>query len=275
VDVEAITEIVNNIIEEKFSLDPWEKASNLSSKESAKKNFRRKVIKYYKREFNSSTLCMLTNELCEDYNSKAAHIWPASKSTSSSLDRLGMHHADIASPRNGLLILRTIEQAFDLKRCCFIYDPFKKKLLFHIVDPSLNNENIFSNIPFKDYEGEPLHHPKNRIPFLRMLSIHAKACFETQMRLGNINKKEFEEFKVFDEISNGKHYEELKEIPNWTEEGDEYIIGANVKAKYEKDKKWYAGRVIKVDHQSKRYCIQWKHYDGTQWCNDSDIEWLY
>ncbi len=55
----------------------------------------------------------------------AAHIWPTRQAQSPFLKAFRLTEEDVDSPRNGLLLLSAIEQAFDRKQLCFIHNPFK------------------------------------------------------------------------------------------------------------------------------------------------------
>eukprot|EP00604_Paraphysomonas_vestita_P003331 CAMPEP_0174818550 /NCGR_PEP_ID=MMETSP1107-20130205/1279_1 /TAXON_ID=36770 /ORGANISM="Paraphysomonas vestita, Strain GFlagA" /LENGTH=53 /DNA_ID=CAMNT_0016030559 /DNA_START=612 /DNA_END=770 /DNA_ORIENTATION=+ len=45
--------------------------------------------------------------------------------------------SDIDHVRNGLLLLDPIEQAFDRKDICFLYDPLTNELIAKVLNPSL------------------------------------------------------------------------------------------------------------------------------------------
>ncbi len=52
----------------------------------------------------------------------AGHIWRASHNMNPALRKYGLTAKDVESPRNGLLMLTTIEDAFDAEQLCFFYN---------------------------------------------------------------------------------------------------------------------------------------------------------
>jgi len=49
---------------------------------------------------------------------------------------------DSTSPRNGLLMLKIIEERFDTKDVCFLYDPYKTKLTLKSLNPDIMNSVV-------------------------------------------------------------------------------------------------------------------------------------
>ncbi len=56
----------------------------------------------------------------------ASHIWKNCMH-GVGMSKFGLTVQDSTSPRNGLLMLKVIEERFDIEDVCFLYDPFKKK----------------------------------------------------------------------------------------------------------------------------------------------------
>ena len=99
-------------------------------------------MKYYELD---GPYCMITGMSTE---LKTAHIWPASQRTHPSLVKLGLTEMDVDSARNGLLLLAGIEEAFDRKDICFLYnflnesESFPGKLMIRVLNPTLKDEEI-------------------------------------------------------------------------------------------------------------------------------------
>lgn len=92
---------------------------------------------------------------------KAAHIWPWAQSKHPSLAKLKILETDIDSPQNGLLLLATIEAAFDRKDICFLYNPFKVsesfngKFMLRVLNPALVTQKcVPGGGTFGDLDGK-------------------------------------------------------------------------------------------------------------------------
>jgi hypothetical protein len=68
---------------------------------------------------------MITGMTSEGRTLKVAHIWPQSQSRHPELVGYRLTEEDVDSARNGLLLLATIEDAFDCKQLCFFYNFLK------------------------------------------------------------------------------------------------------------------------------------------------------
>jgi hypothetical protein len=78
----------------------------------------------------------------------------------------------------------SIEQAFDQKELCFLYNPFLGKLVLKILhkgDDGImetmvldkNDRKLYKNYTqFKDIDGKPLNLPENIYPCRRLLNWH-------------------------------------------------------------------------------------------------------
>lgn len=56
----------------------------------------------------------------------------------------GLQEVDVNNnnPRNGLLLTKKIEEAFDVKHVCFLYNPISQQLIFKVLNPDLMNVKI-------------------------------------------------------------------------------------------------------------------------------------
>ena len=87
--------------------------------------------------------------------------------------------------RNGILILKAIEESFDHLDACFLYNSFSKTISFKVLRPELMGCRIFpaSNTEmktFSDINGVELQlvpTDTGNCPYKRILSMHAKYAF--------------------------------------------------------------------------------------------------
>jgi hypothetical protein len=83
--------------------------------------------------------------------------------------------------RDGVFLTKGIEEAFDHKQACFLYDMLKKQLVLWVADTSLMSKPIAgSDKPktFSDVHGQPLRCPPDCLPYRRLLSWHAKLTLQ-------------------------------------------------------------------------------------------------
>jgi hypothetical protein len=65
-----------------------------------------------------------TNTIFKLSDLRAAHIYKNS-TNGLGLEAFKLHPSDVHNARNGLLLIPQIEEEFDRKHVCFLYDPFK------------------------------------------------------------------------------------------------------------------------------------------------------
>lgn len=111
----------------------------------------------------------------------AAHIWKAS-TRGKDLEEFGLREDDVNNARNGLFLTKGIEDAFDNQQICFLYHTIKEQLFLWVADSRILDETIEGSNPpkaFADVHQRPLCCPdKNRLPFRRLLSWHARLTLE-------------------------------------------------------------------------------------------------
>jgi hypothetical protein len=123
-----------------------------------------------------------------------------SKTKGRGLPKFGLSIADLNNPRNGLLMLKDIENAFDRKQLCFLYQPFgetaERIFLVKVLDPDIKQMTITGTTKnFTDIDMTHLQVPKNRIPYRRLLSFHARCSFHHAKEIGWIQAHEsFDEY---------------------------------------------------------------------------------
>jgi len=132
---------------------------------------------------------------------KAAHIWPARQAESFVLEQLCLTTNNVSSPRNGLLLLASIEDVFDKKQICFIYDPFLQQLKLQILDPSLGTTKYHPGKKFADLQGQPISLPANKFPFRRLLSAHAWTSFSHARQMNWVSQETFDMYKDYAHLS--------------------------------------------------------------------------
>jgi len=214
-------------------LDVWEDGtSSQGSGASGRKNngpFKESLITFYDRQagdhpVGDETLaqirCMVLDKPIVTHKVCAAHLWKHSRADDMPL--LGLSPSDIDNPRNGLLLAKSIEVAFDKKEVCFLYNPFDQKFHFCVLNPSLLPIRIYypdpkipndNNFPdtFASLNNQPLQLPKGIFPYKRILGFHARCAFR-------------------------------KACPKWiTEERyQEFLLQESLAWKFSRDSPWYS-----------------------------------
>ena len=151
-------------------MDPWNEI--LSNSSRMRERFRKSVLKYYCGDEKAVPSCMLSGvEAQGEKGVTAAHIWPI-VSRGRGLHRFGLDQHDLHDARNGLLLIRTVEKAFDAKRAGFFCGA-QSEPVFKVLDPALLNETVRDSIRFSHLVDKGLklpefaqlnhHHPRRRL----------------------------------------------------------------------------------------------------------------
>jgi hypothetical protein len=91
------------------------------------------LIEYYNRaDGDTNILCMLTNMSFPARFVRASHIFK--RSFEDELKLFGPE-LNIDHPRNGLLLLEPIEELYNRKDLCFLYNPTTQKLHAKLLNP--------------------------------------------------------------------------------------------------------------------------------------------
>jgi len=159
--------------------DPWESLSSQST-DSSKGVLRADLEKWYK-----DKLCMVSGVKGSKGNGRdaviAAHLWPQSKGAAffgwqNSLKETVC--TTIHDKRNGMFLLKEIEEAYDAKRIIFICDPFHPIMRLRVLDPSLKGQTPSGCAQtFEKLEENLIKEPKittKKRPSFRILSHHAQ-----------------------------------------------------------------------------------------------------
>jgi len=183
-------------------LDPWT-ATNRTPEESDE--FKQRLVEYYQRQdpvTGGNLFCMVLNRSYPRAQVKAAHIWKWVL-RGKGLDAFGLTFDDASDVRNGMLLAKDLEEAFDLKRVCFRTD-MNHDLILQVLDPSLNNKVVFPSTQktFANINGNKLQVPVGKLPpFRRLLNWHAKLSYEEALARKWILKADFDLFVDFGDIS--------------------------------------------------------------------------
>jgi hypothetical protein len=97
------------------------------------------------------------------------------------MEEFSLRHTDLDSPRNGFLLANKIEEYFDKKWLCFLYNPFTRLIQLKVLHPGNLTEVVAPghSLTFNDIDGRPLLFPDEVEgeafggPFRRILSFHA------------------------------------------------------------------------------------------------------
>ena len=138
--------------------------------------------------------CMLTQQLFPRSEVRAAHLFPK-RCADIFHTTLGLSADKINHVRNGLLLCRSIEDAYDRQRVCFIYNPLDAKFYFRVLDPQLRERPAEpSQKTFGELDRQALWLPDGKFPFRRVLALHAReALFHAKTEYGYSPDAEDEE----------------------------------------------------------------------------------
>lgn len=167
--------------------------------------FKDVLIEFYECAVGDKVKCMATGRAYPRNEVRASHI--IKRSTNGDTMELFGLPADIDNPCNGMLLVEPFEQAFDRKDVCILHDPATGQLKIKVLNPQLRTAEMRSEQqPNKTYgtygltDGLALQLPKNKFPYRRVLSMHAKFAFSRALHLGWIQDAEILEsyFNVSD-----------------------------------------------------------------------------
>jgi hypothetical protein len=135
--------------------------------------------------------CMLTGSFYPYNEVRASHI--IKHSTGGNTMHLYGLPSDINNVRNGLLLLDPIEQAFDRKDICFLYNTLSNQLVSKVLNPNLllqlmprpktSSQKATFNQTYGSVDGLVLNLPKDVFPYRRALSMHAKFAYSRALHL--------------------------------------------------------------------------------------------
>lgn len=204
VAVEPLTQALNGLAIE-HNINNYDIWTETGRSEVEQKEFKDSMIKYYQRGgmFSGNVKCMMTNEWHRRDHVIAEHIWKQ-KMHGRGLYRFNLRREDASSPRNGILMLKAIEDQFTVKHICLIYIATRQVFIIKVLDPSIMDRKIAnSHKSFRDINNANLCHPKGCFPFRRLLSFHAQLAFKEAREKGWISEAEERSYQPFHDTSDG------------------------------------------------------------------------
>jgi hypothetical protein len=179
------------VIQHRMRMDIWTESNRSKQEQQA---FKESLIPFYVCQHHSNPhllRCMVLNDFFPRHLVIGSHIWK-SCTHGDGLEEFGLQVNDLINPRNGILMCKEIEQAFDTKKLCFLVDRINtNNLVLKVLDPVLLSPSTSpfviegnSQLRFCDIDGYSLHHPVNRIPFRRILDFHAKRSYQKAINRG-------------------------------------------------------------------------------------------
>jgi len=175
------------VTQHRLRMDVWTPSKRTRVEQQ---DFKNSLVSYYKCSHpNNANLlkCMVLNRFYDRPMVIASHIWKYC-THGDGLPEFGLHERDINSNRNGMLLCKDIEKAFDLKRICFLVHRLHQEDLYvRVLDPSLSDPATSpiingTGVLFSDIDGAKLDHPPGNYPFRRILDFHAKLSFDSAIR---------------------------------------------------------------------------------------------
>mmetsp|Transcript_41550 Transcript_41550/g.96994 ORF Transcript_41550/g.96994 Transcript_41550/m.96994 type:complete len:116 (+) Transcript_41550:410-757(+) len=109
-------------------------------------------------------------------------------------------------------MLKSIEEAYDAKRVCFLCDPFKCEICFKVLDPSLIGADDNGNRPFPagcttsyfELDSTTVKSPSiesNKRPSFQILSFHAKLSVQSALHRGWITQQQSDKLQSTIKVS--------------------------------------------------------------------------
>lgn len=101
----------------------------------------------------------------------------------------GLSPLEIDNPRNGVLMLDSIEKAFDHLDVCFLYNAMTQDVTLKVMNPAFLPRRILPNSAvelrcFADIDGKVLQCGAGALPYRRVLSVHTKFAFSRALSMG-------------------------------------------------------------------------------------------
>ncbi len=108
----------------------------------------------------------------------------------------GLSSLEVDNARNGILMLDSIEKAFDHLDVCFLYNALTQALTLKVMNPAFLTKRILPNSTvelrtFANIDQSALQVViAGTMPFRRILSIHAKFAYSRALSMGWIANTE-------------------------------------------------------------------------------------
>jgi hypothetical protein len=163
------------------------------------KAFKDSLVREYARADGAGRLfCMVLNRSYPRDVVRASHLWKHCTG-GRGLEAFGIDPGQLDHWRNGLLLARGLEMAFDRLEVCFRYNPFTQKLLLLVLDPGLQNKVVHpsKSLTFGQIDGWALQHPKENFPFRRILAFHARCAIDHARNRKWVKPDEFDDWQEY------------------------------------------------------------------------------
>lgn len=161
--------------------------------------FKRDVIHFYGMVVSAvgdhvvTARCMVSGAVVPYGELRPAHL--VKHSTPHLMTLYGLSPLEIDNPRNGILMLDSIEKAFDHLDVCFLYNAMTQDLTLKVMNPAFQSKRILPNSTvelrsFADVDGQVLQCGAGSLPYRRVLSVHTKFAFSRALSMGWIANSE-------------------------------------------------------------------------------------
>jgi hypothetical protein len=175
-------------------------------------HFKRDLCAYYQCSRPEGIRCMLLNITFPASVVTASHLFRRSNEY---LSLAIMQIADIDDVRNGLLLFKPVEHAFDKFQISFLYDKATDRFFLKVFDTSIRNETLISFIQdpnqlkalldtrsctfdpcttFGDLDGKPLVFETLDRPYKRCLNLQARLAYAKALKRNDAGAVNFEDF---------------------------------------------------------------------------------
>lgn len=136
--------------------------------------------------------CMVPGKVVP-YEERPAHL--VKHRTPHLLVMYGLNPLEIDHPRNGILMLDSIEKAFNHLGVCFLDNAMDQELTLKVTNPNILTKQILpiSTVElrtFADIDGSVLQYRTGCFPYRRVLSVDAKFAFSRAVSYGWIANTE-------------------------------------------------------------------------------------
>ena len=151
------------------------------------------------------------------------------------MEDFGIPEANIDNERNGLLLGKGLEDAFDHLQVCFLYDFLHKKLVLHVANrsPEFLKKKVYpsTSLTFEEIDGKTLQCPHGKMPYRRVLSWHA---YLTLQKHGQLQERNFKPYHRLSEEDKSYAFPEDVD-PEWLQQRIDDGAEASEKEDQEQD----------------------------------------
>ena len=184
--------------------DPWD---NWEAKTSSTFSQDRERLRVELQGKCKKLRCQVTDRV---KNVIASHIVPFSEIRDYTSDH------DLMSAKNGLMLVKAVERAFDRRRFCFVATSMKNEFKLQILDPQLLAERIAAGGEyFRDFDQKILN-LRLHAPSFTLLAKHASSALRKAERLKWIDAVRLEQLKPLVEFHSPPKHDEAS-VRTWVQ----------------------------------------------------------